>query len=319
MSNRHLVDPELLGLLEMWPTVTLDETLLATMRGGARMPLPPIENPDRVIMATATAPGRDGAPDVPLIHYRPANATGILPCIYHIHGGGYVLGDAESLEAIHRLLVEEIGCALVSVNYRLAPETPFPGPLEDCYAGLAWLFAHAEELGVDTSRIGIGGESAGGGLAAGLALLARDRGEYSLAFQHLIYPMIDDRICTLDDPHPVAGEFIWTAGSNRFGWRSYLGAEPGSEGVSPYAAAARAEDLAGLPPTFLSTGALDLFVDEDITYAQRLIRAGVSTEFHVYPGGYHGFDIAQTADVSQRARRDSWAFLKRQLFPTSAA
>jgi acetyl esterase/lipase len=314
MNSRHLIDPDLLGLLEKWPQVTLDESLLPLLRDATRLPVGEIAHPERTIKATMTAPGRDGAPDVPLTSYRPANRQGAsLPCLYHMHGGGYVGGSAATLEPIHRLLVETLDCMLVSVDYRLAPETPFPGPLEDCYAGLDWLVRHADEWGVDAGRIGIGGESAGGGLAAALALLARNRGEHRLAFQHLVYPMIDDRTCITTDPHPHAGEFVWNAASNAFGWRAYLGRAPGADDIPAYAAAARSSDLAGLPPTFLCTGALDLFVDEDIRYGSRLIRAGVPTELHVYPGGFHGFDIDQTAEVSRRLRRDSWAFLKRHL------
>lgn len=316
MTSRHLVDPQLFGLLERWPQVTLDESLLPLLRDATRLPVGEIANPERVTKQNLTAPGRDGAPDVPLILYRPAGREGeALPCLYHIHGGGYVGGAAATLEPIHRLLVETVECALVTVDYRLAPETPFPGPLEDCYAGLAWLFGHADELGVDASRIGIGGESAGGGLAAALALLVRDRGEYRLAFQHLIYPMIDDRTCVTADPHPYAGEFVWNAASNAFGWRAYLGQAPGTDDVPAYAAAARAEDLTGLPPTFIASGALDLFVEEDIAYATRLLRAGVPTELHIHPGGFHGFDIDQSAAVSRRQRRDSWDFLRRHLHP----
>src|SRR5262249_17767462 len=155
---------------------------------------------------------------------------------YHIHGGGYVGGGAAQLEIFHRPLAHELGCVIVSVNYRLAPETRFPGAIEDCYAGLAWTIANAKALNIDTSRMGVMGESAGGGLAAALALLVRDRGEHKLAFQHLIYPMIDDRTCVAADPHPYAGEFIWTAHNNRFGWTSLLGHEPGAPNVSAYAA-----------------------------------------------------------------------------------
>jgi triacylglycerol lipase len=248
-----------------------------------------------------------------LIVYRPAGAEGALPCILHIHGGGYVLGSAASSEAAHRPLAADLGCCIVTVDYRLAPETPHPGPVEDCYAALAWVFAHAESLKIDPARVGVMGESAGGGLAAGLALLARDRGEYPLAFQHLIYPMIDDRTCIHPDPHPHVGEFVWTPQRNRFGWASLLGAEPGGDGVSPYAAAARAEDLAGLPPTFIATGALDLFLEEDLDYARRLTRAGVPVELHVYPGAYHGFQWERRAEVSRQADRDSRAALAKAL------
>lgn len=314
--TRHLVDPALLDLLDMWPQVTLDESLLPLVRAPGRLPLGEIVDSGRVEKSTALAPGRDGAPDVPLTIYRPTGRTGeALPCLYHIHGGGYVGGDAASLEPIHRPMVEALDCVLVSVDYRLAPETPFPGPLEDCYAGLAWVHQHAEALGIRTDRIGIRGESAGGGLAAALALLARDRGEYPIAFQQLIYPMLDDRTCTAAEPHPHAGEYVWNAGSNAFGWRAYLGAEPGGEGISAYAAAARAEDLAGLPPSFVSTGALDLFVDEDTAYATRLIRAGVPTEFHIYTGAFHAFNVHPSADVAQRSNRDALDWLRRHLRP----
>lgn len=259
-----------------------------------------------------TVPGPEGAPDVPLLIYRPRGAARPMPCIYHVHGGGYVLGAAKDMEPAHRPLAAMLGCAIVSVDYRLAPETAFPGPVEDCYAGLAWTFGNAAALGLDPARIGVMGESAGGGLAAALALLARDRGEYSLAFQHLIYPMLDDRTCT-NQPHPFAGEFLWHAHNNLFGWTSLLGHAPGGEGVSPYAAPARATDLAGLPPTFLSTGALDLFLDEDIDYARRLLRAGVPTELHVYPGAFHAFDMMEGAKVADQSRRDSRAALARFL------
>ncbi len=157
------------------------------------------------------------------------------------------------------------------------------------------------------------GESAGGGLAAALALLARDRREHVLSFEHLIYPMLDDRTCVIPHPHPYAGEFVWTPQSNAFGWASVLGVAPGSLHVSQYAAAARAEDLSGLPPTFISTGALDLFLEEDIEYARRLTRAGVPVELHVYPGAYHGFDILSQSSVSAQANRDSLAALRRAL------
>jgi triacylglycerol lipase len=185
--------------------------------------------------------------------------------------------------------------------------------VEDCYAVLAWINQQADALGVDLKRVGVMGESAGGGLAAGLALMARDRGEYSLAFQHLIYPMIDDRTCITADPHPFAGEYVWTAKSNHFGWSCLLGQEPGGEGVSPYAAAARATDLSGLPPTFIASGALDLFLEEDLDYARRLVRSGVPVELHVYPGAFHAFQWMREAYVSLQAGRDSQNALARAM------
>ncbi|HMO55943.1 MAG TPA: alpha/beta hydrolase, partial [Roseiflexaceae bacterium] len=232
-----------------------------------------------------------------------------------IHGGGYVIGNAEMDDLTVKAMVTELGCAAVSVDYRLAPDTPHPGPVEDCYAALKWLHTNAGELGVDPGRLAIGGASAGGGLAAALGLLTRDRGEVQLVFQLLIYPMLDDRTVTTSDPHPYTGEFLWTHDANRFGWTALLGQEPGSPGVSPYAAAARAEDLANLPATFISVGALDLFLEEDLEYARRLMRAGVPTELHVYPGAYHGFNMAAEARTSQAYTRDIMNALRRALHP----
>jgi acetyl esterase/lipase len=202
----------------------------------------------------------------------------------------------------------------VSVEYRLAPETPYPGPLDDCYAALRWTFAHAGEFGIDTTRIGIRGASAGGGSAAALALLARDRGDVAVAFQQLIYPMIDDRQTTPSSAWEVP---IWNPAANTLGWRAYLGDLYGAQDVPAYAAAARAMDLSGLPPAFVSVGTLDGFCDEDITYAQRLNHAGVPVELHVYPGAPHGFDmLAAGAEISKRARRDQRDWLQHQLHPS---
>nr|WP_272887096.1 alpha/beta hydrolase [Phenylobacterium aquaticum] len=264
-------------------------------------------------MVVRYVPGPAGAPDVGVVIYRPKAVKDRLPCIFHIHGGGYVTGSASANEAVHRSMTAELGCCIISVEYRLAPETRFPGAVEDCYVALSWVFANAAELGVDPARVGIMGESAGGGLAASLALLVRDRAEYRLAFQHLIYPMIDDRTCVTADPHPHVGEFVWTPQANHFGWSCLLGFEPGGEGVSPYAAAARAKDVAGLPPTYIATGSLDLFLEEDLAYAQRLIRAGVPVELHVYPGAFHGFQWAPEAEVSRIAARDARAALAKAM------
>ena len=313
-NSEHLIDPELRAMVTAWPQVALNETHLPLLRRPNRLPIDSNVVTENVERIDTRAAGRGGAPDVSLTVYRPRTlSTDALPCIYHIHGGGYIAGSSEMMDPLHRPLVEALGCVLVAVDYRLAPETPYPGPLDDGYTGLAWLFEHASELGVDSRRIGVMGESAGGGLAAALALLARDRGEYALTFQHLIYPMLDDRTCTAADPHPFAGEYIWTAHNNRFGWRCYLGTEPGSPGVSPLAAPARMCNLAGLPPTFIATGALDLFAEEDMEYARRLMRAGVPTELHVYPGAVHGFDLAHSAEVTRRSIRDSRDALARFL------
>lgn len=243
--------------------------------------------------------------------YRPRDASPPRPAVLHIHGGGYVAGSMHMMDGANRKLAAELGCVVVSVDYRLAPETPHPGPVGDCYAALRWLHAHGGTLGVDATRIAVSGESAGGGLAAALALLARDRGEVPVIFQRLIYPMLDDRTCTRSDPNPYTGEFVWTRAHNHFGWRSLLGHEPGVPAVSPYAAAARAKDLAGLPPAFISVGALDLFFDESLEYAQRLVRAGVSTELHVYPGAFHGSDAADGAALTVDAQHNAREALRR--------
>jgi triacylglycerol lipase len=310
-STRHLVDPQLADLLDVMPTIKLTAENLGFHRIRTSVPLAGGEGRDDVGLEIRTVPGPTDAPEVGIRIYRPTATTGALPCIFHIHGGGYVLGSTARQEPQHRAIAAEIGCVFLTVDYRLAPEARFPGPLNDCHAALTWLFANAGDLGIDTARVGVMGESAGGGLAAALALLVRDRGGPPLAFQQLIYPMIDDRTCVRPDPHPHTGEFVWTRQNNRFGWTALLGVEPGSDGVSPYAAAARAEDLAGLPPTFIAAGALDLFLEEDMDYARRLLRHGVPTEFHVYPGCFHGFLHAPNADVAVAARRDGLAALAR--------
>jgi triacylglycerol lipase len=309
MNTKRLVDPELLPLLEMLPPLRLSAEGLAEVR-ASRFPMPPSDT-RATTLERLSVPGLGGAPPVELHVYRPRAVVGAIPCIFHIHGGGYVIGAAANQEPMHRALSAALGCAIVSVDYRLAPETVFPGAIEDCYAGLSWTFREAGTLGLDPRRIGVMGESAGGGLAAALALMARDRDEYRLAFQHLIYPMLDDRTCAHPDPHPHAGEFLWTAHNNRCGGASLLGGAPGGEGVSPYAAAARADDLTDLPPTFISTGGLDLFLEEDLEYARRLMRAGVPVELHVYPGAFHAFDLAPGAAVAEQARRDSREALAR--------
>ena len=320
MSFRHLVDPELLPLLEQWPTLVLSKELLPQIRAGrdqvrALAGQPPV--PPDVEVHERHVPGPPGAPEVRVWVYRPQGAPpGGWPALLHIHGGGYILGSASMGDVGNRWLAQRVGCVIVSVDYRLAPETPFPGPVEDCYAALRWLHANAREWGVDTSRIAIGGESAGGGLAAALGLLARDRGELPIAFQALVFPMLDDRTGSGVEPAAHMGAFIWTRESNRFGWECLLGQKPGGEGVSPYAAPARAPSLQGLPPTGLWVGALDLFLEEDVEYARRLLHAGVPTELHVYPGAFHGFMFMDQAQVSQAFSRDYQQALRRALHPS---
>lgn len=212
------------------------------------------------------------------------------PAILHTHGGGYILGSAKLELRFLQETAKALDCTIVSVEYRLAPETRFTGSIEDNYAGLLWLYRNAEALGVDRARIALLGESAGGGHAALLAIAARDRGEVPLVLQALIYPMLDDRTGSTRAVPPFIGAIGWDPPANRFGWASFLGVEPGSDAVPPAGVPARLENLAGLAPAFVAVGGVDLFVAEDIEYSRRLTEAGVPTELLLVPGAFHGFD-----------------------------
>jgi acetyl esterase/lipase len=222
--------------------------------------------------------------------FRPVGVDGPGPALLWIHGGGYVMGTARQDDRVCRGFCKRLGITVASVEYRLAPEHPYPTPLEDCYAALTWLAALPA---VDPARVAIGGASAGGGLAAALALLARDRGEVSPAFQLLVYPMLDDRSCEAGDKPNYR---LWNARANRFGWTAYLGTEDPVVAVP-----ARRDDLSGLPPAWIGVGNNDLFHDEDLAYAERLKSAGVPCQVEVVPGVFHGFDlVAPKAPVSQQ-------------------
>jgi triacylglycerol lipase len=298
-GTRGLVAPELLAGLDAIPAFEVNDAFIAFLRSGgagieAALQPPPL-TPEQAAVSCQERriPGPAGAPDVRvLVYVPPGRAAAARPAYLHIHGGGYVLGMPEQNDGSSRGLAAELGCVVVSVAYRLAPETTFPGALQDCYAALTWLHANADELGVDRARIAIGGESAGGGHAAALALYARDRGEVPICLQMLDSPMLDDRTGSSSDPHPYCGEFVWPPANNRYGWGALLGMAPGGPDTPAGAAPARVSDLSGLPPTFLAVGALDLFLEEGLEYARRLARAGVPTELHVTPGGYHGFGVA---------------------------
>lgn len=309
MKSRHLVDPDLAVAIDLLPTFDLNARSLVQYR-EQRLAFPPTD-PGLIESRVVTVPGDDGHPPLSLHIYRPANVTARLPCIYYMHGGGFILGSADEYADWVMEHVLELGCAIVSVDYPLAPEAPFPAAIDDCYRGLIWVHENAVEIGVDDKLIGVMGESAGGGLAAALALMVRDRGEIRLAFQHLIFPMLDDRTSLRADLSIYSGEFVWTRENNLFGWSSLLGRAPGDDDVSPYAAPARAKELTRLPPTFICCGALDLFLEEDLEYARRLIRSGVPTELHVYPGAFHGFELIPTAAVSQASVMNSRAALRR--------
>lgn len=287
--------PELAALVAGLPAPpTSPEELAATrarlaalvrQRQAAAPASPTVEVDERRV------PGPPGAPDVRVLVYRPRGGAAPRPGLLWIHGGGYVAGLPEFDDAQVRRLVEAVGCVVVSVAYRLAPEHPHPAPLDDCHAALRWLHGQADALGVDRDRLAIAGQSAGGGLCAALAQQVRDRGEIRLCLQAPLQAMLDDRTGSGDGPPPAADGWVLTAASNRYKWRSLLGHAAGRDDGAPYAVPARAASLAGLAPAFLSIGALDLFTAENVAYAQRLLRDGVATELHVWPGACHAFDL----------------------------
>lgn len=305
MRMNHLLDPELAAVLDQLPAISVNpETLLEVRAMRAQQMeayLATLPGFPGVEVSERHAPGNVGAPDVRVLVYRPVESEQTLPALLWMHGGGYVSGRADWDGFAAKRIVSALGCCVVSVDYRLAPETTFPGPLEDCYAALQWLHGNASELRIDPARIGVAGASAGGGLAAALALLARDRGQVMVRFQALLQPMLDDRTARDSYHHPFAGEYIWTKEYNHFGWSALLGREPGGDDLSPYASPARAESLADLPPTFINVGSIDLFVEESIEYARRLIRDGVSTELHVYPGACHAFQALAPSCAAAKA------------------
>ncbi|MEM7298813.1 MAG: alpha/beta hydrolase [Bacteroidota bacterium] len=239
-----------------------------------------------------TAPSRTDAYEISMFVYRPTNQDSALPLIYWTHGGGLVVGDAQQDDLLLRNFVNELQCVVVSVEYRLAPEHPFPTPIEDIYSGLKWAFEQADKLKIDPTRIIIGGASAGGGLTAALAQIVRDRKELSspLIYQLLMYPMLDN-LNTMPLPEDEEDTYVWTKANNISGWKYYLGQPPQTEDLPVYASAARMDNLEGLPPAMIIIGDIDLFSGENIEYARRLNEAGVSTELHVYPGGIHGFEL----------------------------
>ncbi|MGY5957762.1 alpha/beta hydrolase [Kosakonia sp. BK9b] len=307
MSTWHLVDPELRPAIQSWTPSSLDAADFPAIRQQRQ--LAALENMHQHDgLALTMSEHMVGPPPVRVRVIAPQQPRAGRMGVLHIHGGGHLFGSPEQSLSLTRPTAARHDCVVVSVDYRLSPETRFPGSLNDCYAALVWMVENADMLGINASNIGLMGDSAGAGIAAGLALWARDHHGPQLAFQNLMFPMLDDRTATATDVNPVTGEFIWTRENNRFAWRALLSCEPGSEGVSPYAAPARATEVTGLPPTWIGVGTLDLFLDEDVAYAQRLIRAGVSVELNVWPGAWHGFNSDPQASVAQRAReaRQSW-------------
>jgi acetyl esterase/lipase len=317
-STHPPFDPELSAVLAELPT---ELPMRMEDIGARRAQMPVVEEETlrrngAVELEDRQIPGPAGAPDLSVLILRPARGRagrgGPWPAVYHTHGGGMVMGTNRNAEEIARW-VDEAGVVAVSVEYRLAPEHPHPAPVEDCYAGLVWTAGHCAELGIDPARLIIAGASAGGGLAAGTALMARDRGGPALSHQILMCPMLDDRGVT-PSSQELDGEGLWDRTSNLTGWTALLGDARGGPDVSPYAAPARAQDLTGLPAAFIDVGSVETFRDEAIDYAARLSRAGVPVEFHLWPGGFHGFEgMAPQTALAQASRAARLSFIRRIL------
>lgn len=315
----YAIDPELAPWLDMVPSLSFADhaALLAARATIEHMSRSPHESESRVEIHRAMVPGLADAPDVPVRVHLPARRNDMAPGLLYIHGGGFVMSDLELYYSTVLRAADELGTVVVAVEYRLAPEHPFPAPLEDCYAALTWMAQDAAELGIDPARVGVIGESAGGGLAAGVTLLARDRGGPQLCFQLLEVPELDDRMNTPSMRARHDDSRLWDQSSLVFGWRCYLGTEPGSAGVSSYAAPGRAEDLSELPPAFVAACQFDPLRDEAIAYAQKLMLAGIPTELHCYPGTFHDSSMIEHAAVSRRMRADQMAALRRGLMAMS--
>ena len=311
-NSRHLVMPDALAMLDGYGNALnaggVDELRSMIKQLMASMPVPP---DDGVRVEERRIP-TDGAPSVRVLIYTPPNIAGSLPVHIDIHGGGYISGTADIDSVLCRQLCAAVGCAVVSIDYRLAPEVQYPGALDDCYGVLEWVAREGQSINLDGSRITVGGESAGAGHTAALAIRARDRRGPKILLQMLGQAMLDDRTGSTSEPHPYTGEFVWTASLNRLGWSSLLGVKAGSDAVQAASVPARVRDLANLPPTFMVIGALDLFIEENLEYARRLIRAGVPTELHVIPGGFHGSaSLVPRAPESQAYVQLQFAALKR--------
>lgn len=332
-GGRALAAPAASGTFDITPFVHPDLLSLATAmraQGGDELNTQTLAQNRKRMMAYTGAPlavpgwaqemlpGRNGQPPVRVYAINAGQKARDgqerpRPAIVHMHGGGYVLGEAKiSLRSMQEMAAA-LDCVVVTVDYRLAPETRFPGALEDNYTALKWVYDHAAILGVDRSRIAVMGESAGGGHAAMLAIAARDRGEVPLCYQALVYPMLDDRTGSVNRKPPYMGALVWNEAKNRYGWSALLGQPAGSAKVPPGSVPARVANLKGLPPAFIGVGSIDLFVDEDVDYARRLLDAGVACELVVVPGGFHGFDFAQGAPVVKRYREHFMGALRQAL------
>ncbi|WP_066361135.1 alpha/beta hydrolase [Herbidospora mongoliensis] len=303
-------DPELAAALTVI-SENLPPSLTAEMIPLMRQGVAPAE--DLTLGGIVTLADVDLGDGVSLLVCRPVAAPTPAPVVYWIHGGGMILGDHRVGLADPLAWAVELGLVVVSVDYRLAPEHPDPTPVEDCYRGLTYVAKNAAELGIDPARIVVAGGSAGGGLAAGTVLLARDRGGPEVIGQVLLCPMLDDRNQTVSS-HQMSGRGIWDRTSNETGWTALLGDRRGGPDVSIYASPSRATDLSGLPPAFIDVGSAETFRDEDVAYATAIWQSGGQAELHVWPGGFHGFDMmVPQAALSQRAKQARLDWLRRLL------
>jgi acetyl esterase len=311
----YAIDPELVDLAAAVPVEVITDVAAAReMMAALIAPLNAAVDTTGLSISDREIPGPEGAPPVPVRVYAPdgdAPAAG-RPALLDIHGGGFMVGDIEMEHAFAAGVARALDAVVVVVEYRLAPEHPFPAGLDDCYAALTWMHGDAAALGIDPQRVAVGGQSAGGGLTAATTLLARDRGGPPICFQVLGIPELDHRLETtsmrtfVDTP-------IWHRAQAEVSWRSYLGPGADAGAVSPYASPALADDLRGLPPAYVTTMEFDPLRDEGITYALRLMEAGVSVELHSYPGTFHGSAMVTTAAVSRRANEEMLLALRRGL------
>lgn len=301
MSSRHLLDPQLRDFFDAFPKFELNDDTVDLIRAIEASQVQLNDTPPTVSRREYHIPGYRSDAEVRLLIYEPAVSGVSKPAFLHMHGGGLVLGSPEQRDKRNLALCERLQIVIVSVDYRLAPEHPFPAALHDCYAALAYMHGAAMDLDIDPMRIAVGGESAGGGLSASLSLFARDKGEYAICHQQLVYPMLDSRTGLRGQPiDSTLGEYCWTRQANVYGWGAYLGKATAQEAYLP----AHTEELSGLPPVWLCVGDMDLFLPEVRCFYQALADTGVRTNLKIYNGCPHAFNAVETADITATFERD---------------
>lgn len=313
MTINNRVLPELRQAYSQFPGFRLQEDLAWSR---SLLVQPPLEKSKLVHTTNCMIPRGDGGEMLVKIYEPIERNRDKLPAMLWIHGGGFVMGHPDMDDLLCERFVQTANCVVVSIDYRLAPEHPYPAAIEDCYAGLVWMTAEAPSLGIDVKRVAIAGASGGGGLTAALALMARDKGGPSIIFQMPLYPMLDNRNETPSSYEITDAQATWSRSNNLTAWRMYLGEEKDTNKLSPYAVPSRADNLAGLPPTYTCIGQLDLFRDETFDYVTRLAQAGVDVEMNLYPGSFHCFEVfVPEAEVSQRASQNYLNAMARALHP----